>query len=537
MGARPVLRVAGAAVLGSLALATAAHAGVYCAPAPCSEGTPLPTSQAAIDAADSAPGADTVAIKAGRFDVETGQQGLKVAAQSTDVHGAGIGKTVLTAEPLPSSADYSLVLISGFMAHLSDLTLQLPSDDTPGHDSSVVGAEMLTGTAQRVHVNAAKGATFGAGPSDGRAVGLLLNHGIARLSSIALSTRSDTIGLQASGPSRARGLTISALRGVVSDVQATPTAQTATMSRLRVSAQQPLNVTDGFLRLADSLLDARRAQGTFPISAVQIHPTRGPRPAGLTADRVTIAGSGRDTQAAFELGSTEDSRPAKTTLLGRHLSVGGFGRTVVRNRFGGDITIDVSNSVILGTPGWIYDAGSGGEMSTKFGPGVRGREDPLFFQPDRGDFRPMGGSAMIDIRGSDLIPGGPTDLAGAARPRDGDGDGKAQNDAGAFEYQPDHRRPSITGLTVTPSSFHAGSGVTFRYSLSEACNVRLRLQRRRSGHWETVFRILRQQGPGKQVVPFERAALLERGRWRVDAIATDIGANDSESARKGFEVE
>lgn len=55
------------AALAALALAfpAGAAAETFCAPAPCSEGTASATIAAAIAAADTDPGADTVAIKAG----------------------------------------------------------------------------------------------------------------------------------------------------------------------------------------------------------------------------------------------------------------------------------------------------------------------------------------------------------------------------------------------------------------------------------------------------------------------------------------
>ena len=56
--------------------------------------------------------------------------------------------------------------------------------------------------------------------------------------------------------------------------------------------------------------------------------------------------------------------------------------------------------------------------------------------PASGDYRLAAGSPAIDIGGADLVPGGSTDLAGSPRPVDGDGDGAALSDAGAFEFQP-----------------------------------------------------------------------------------------------------
>ncbi len=59
---------------------------------------------------------------------------------------------------------------------------------------------------------------------------------------------------------------------------------------------------------------------------------------------------------------------------------------------------------------------------------------PLFIKPQAGDFTPESGSKAVDGGASVAVPDG--DIAGAPRPADGNGDGKAVADIGAVEVQP-----------------------------------------------------------------------------------------------------
>ena len=72
----------GLCALALLALPAAAGATVYCAPSPCSPGTPEATIADAVTAADTNAGPDTVSITAGTHNVGTG---LQVGQADTDV--------------------------------------------------------------------------------------------------------------------------------------------------------------------------------------------------------------------------------------------------------------------------------------------------------------------------------------------------------------------------------------------------------------------------------------------------------------------
>ena len=135
--------------LAALALPASAGAETFCAPSPCAEGTPVATIPAAVTAADTDPGADTVAITAGTHNL--GDDGVFVGQPNTDVRGAGIDQTILTANDLPPGAGFTRTVISGYMSRLADLTIRLPSAVTSG-PSSAQGADIYNGLVERVKI-------------------------------------------------------------------------------------------------------------------------------------------------------------------------------------------------------------------------------------------------------------------------------------------------------------------------------------------------------------------------------------------------
>lgn len=66
---------------------------------------------------------------------------------------------------------------------------------------------------------------------------------------------------------------------------------------------------------------------------------------------------------------------------------------------------------------------------------------PMYTNPAAGDFTPRPGSVLIDA--ADPATSAAVDLRGIARPHDGDGDGTAVADIGAFEFDPSANQPPI----------------------------------------------------------------------------------------------
>jgi hypothetical protein len=238
----------------------------------------------------------------------------------------------------------------------------------------------------------------------------------------------------------------------------------------------------------------------------------------LTADHVTVVNSGGSTYPALE---------------GKKFS-----------GLAGDATMNVSNSI-------FRDFGSGYQTETPFGPGIglvslKVRYSDL---PSAGSSK--GGSADLSTGNIDadpllaadysLLPGSPAidagdpsfginaDFLGAPRPVDGNGDGVAVQDQGAFEYQPP-APPAGGGDTTAPQTKvlkGPGSGLAagrakFRFSSSEAgSRFECKLDRAKPARCRSPKRYRRLK-PGKHVFKV----------WAVDA----AGNKDPSPARRRFRV-
>lgn len=485
----------------AMAGAPSASANTYCAPAPCSDGTPEATIQDAITAAHNNTGPDTVSIAPGTWNIG---HDLTIGDPDTSIHGAGIGVTNLTEDAPTGSYRYDVV--EGTMASLSDLTLQLPTDVTPGKNSDVEGGSIDQGVLERVRVALAPGATIGSGINDGQASGLLLwGSSQLRDSQIALGPDVDSEGLQTLGNNVVANVSVSAKEAFVTNAQSSGgTPKTVQASDVRIEGQRPLEVSDGNLELSDSLIDGRTMPPGEDIGAAEVCACISADAIGsLTLDRVTIAGNGDPGESALFATSLESGHT--TTLTARHVTAWPFGRTLSLDTAAGTLNATIAYSNLDTSAAKVVDEGPGtSTLSETFSPGNRAG-NPLFRDLAGGDFRLSAGSPAIDIGGPDLIPGAATDLNGDPRPIDGDGDGVAQDDAGAFEYEPSSPappgtapqpahpvRPVVSRLRLVPAVFAVGSrrtahiarthrGTVIHYTLSRAATVRLTIQRRVPG--------------------------------------------------------
>lgn len=430
-------------------LPAAAGAAVFCAPAPCSEGTSKATIKDALNAADANPGQDVVAVTAGTHNVGTGLVNLD---EETELRGAGVGKTIITGDDFPlADPGTGRTLIAGKYSSLHDMTLRLPSAVTSG-PSSWTGADIYDAVVEDLAVDAV-GATFGPGLNDGAGQAMLIRSGTIRNLVIDIPLDADASGLQAGaigGTFDLADVTISAPRAFASAPQAAPDPVTVRAKRFRIRSNTGAQVVDGFLELSDSVIDVSAAPASpdpenFPVG-IQVFDGRAPSPAGLTMDRVTLTGNGDANATAMSVAG-QGAVPA-TNLQARHVAASGFGRTLGFANFGSNPSATISFSNVPIRSGSIFNFGTdpatlGGDQTT----GNRGGEPMLL--PNLG--LPFG-SPAVDIGGADLLPGAAVDLAGNPRPADGDGDGSVLNDAGAFErvYSPPPGQPVVPVVTPAP---------------------------------------------------------------------------------------
>jgi len=98
-------------------------------------------------------------------------------------------------------------------------------------------------------------------------------------------------------------------------------------------------------------------------------------------------------------------------------------------------------------------------------------QDPIFRDASAGDYHLLAGSPAIDAGTSNQAPS--TDFDGIARPADGDADGIAKFDIGAYEVPLVDTNPPVTAFSITPNPNSSGwnntdTAVTFTASDSPA---------------------------------------------------------------------
>lgn len=185
--------------------------------------------------------------------------------------------------------------------------------------------------------------------------------------------------------------------------------------------------------------------------------------------------------------------------------------------------------------------------------------DPKFVGSGTDPYRLQLGSPSID-RANPAAGGLAVDLLGATRPRDGDADGTARSDQGAYEYEPPVTpSPSDTPETPAPSPAPGGTeqppaaapadtlapkltglrlgkgltrrkGGTLRFTLSEAAQVELRFTR---GKRTVTLRVDGKAGANTVKVAKRK---LSAARWRLVVVATDAAGNRATSAARRITV-
>ncbi len=184
--------------------------------------------------------------------------------------------------------------------------------------------------------------------------------------------------------------------------------------------------------------------------------------------------------------------------------------------------------------------------------------DPQFVGTGTDPYRLKPGSPSID-RANPAAGGLAVDLLGAVRPRDGDGDGVARSDQGAYEYQPpapadpgtiapgtdpgvapppappateppaaapaDTLAPKLSGLRLGKGVTRRKGG-TIRFTLSEAARVELRFTR---GKRTVTLRVNGRAGANAVKVARRK---LAAARWTLTVVATDAAGNRTSSARR-----
>jgi hypothetical protein len=329
-----------------------------------------------------------------------------------------------------------------------------------------------------------------------------------------------------------------------------------------------VNADGGHAEVEDSLVDARGAsKGAAALAARSFANVSGP--IVLTSFRNTVIGDGPGQTGML---ARADNAGEQTQGVLRDTVIHGFGRPTECSTANGGETYLTGSSNLFPAQGSVTTCAGG---SSKYGVS-HSTAAPAFADEAAGDFRPAASSPLIDAGNDGLIPSSAAlDAAGATRVVDGDGDGEAVQDIGAFERQapasapvpdpapapvppapsPDAGAPAPEAVPPAPGPAPAGpaadtsapaiarlsvSGArTLRFSLSEAAAVTVVVERRtairqagrRPGtKWSRVGSPRAFEAPaGKGKARLPR---LKAGTYRVRIVAVDGAGNRGVSASR-----
>jgi hypothetical protein len=409
-----------------LVLPAGANAATFCVNKPtCTPqggGSSLSDLQAAIAAAGGGgfPGQDRIEVGAGTYANGPFTAG---AGNPVVLVGEGSGSTILRRNT--SGPNENVLRLVEPASSASDLGIDL----TNGGDN-LTGLLLAGGQATRIAV------TESTATGNGR-IGVALAQPGSTLndSTISLPTSANTVGVAGQSgqmaPVTVQRSTVSAKTGISSFGGLTAQRVRVTAEFLGAFAQGALTVDHGTVRMIGNGSAVSASSFASALNAL---------PASITARHVTAVGPGVGTGVGIggqcvEQGGIQYPAPAQATI--RNSIVRGFANDLVRS--GGTCpdgiqtapaTVDVAYSVF--DPAKRISAGPG--VITE-GAGNQ-NVDPQLTDVGGGNFKPVQGSPVIDT-GDPAAPSAgelTVDLDGNARVQDGNGDGAARRDIGAFEH-------------------------------------------------------------------------------------------------------
>jgi hypothetical protein len=472
--------------------------------------------QDALDQAATTQEADRVLLGEGSYVAPPVQTAFSYTNLNSPVEivGAGRGKTVLTAKEF--AVDRVLYLRGAQGSSVHDLTIRIPRKA----NTSFRGL-MTANIARRLEIVADE---VQAGPITGA---LLDEYAVLEDSSVELSDEQDTTGVLTSTPYPERAVTV---RG--SSVHAKTGIDTmgyAAIERSRVTGGNVgLLARGGETTIRDSLVRQTWTYGAV-LKAVPFSGWH----SKLIVDGVTAIGHGTPDVAGIVADTNSannvDVRVSNSVIRGAFNALG----AVTTNT--GTAKISAEYSDYDGNENFALGGASIGESH------VTNVGDAGFLNPANGDYRLRTGSPLVD-RGDPDVPQG-LDLDGNALVADGNGDGFARRDLGAFELQPAAPQPQPQGDTQPPviSAFRARLA-RLRYTLSENARVTVRIQRRLAGkraRYRTLGKLSATATQGANRTPVSRRIrrkALRPGRYRAVIVAVDTAGNRSVPKAASFRV-
>ena len=379
--------------------------------------------------------ADRVLLAAGSYAGPfnyNGNEDLKVL-------GAGAGQTVITSG---SSANGLFLQGSSANYHIADLGFSLTGNNAVG--LRINGG----GIVERITATVAPGVNNATPVFIGAANPVTVQH-----ATVNTNLNSRGILVQTAGTAT---ILDSSVTGGTSGIEADQTGGHAIVRRVTVrDSQAPISATFGAsIIVSDSLL----LLGSTFANALNVGDSGNSSnfTGSIDADRMTIIGDGTTSQRAA---------------------------AVSPNSAGDNYSVSLDDSVIVSVSGALYcfaTAGTGA-VTTDYSRVPAGSSDgcnngivqnhPIstgaalnFLDAAGGDYRIAWNSGLVDA-GNPAALTATTDLGSLPRPVDGDGNGTAIRDVGAFEYQ--RSAPVVSGSAL-PTTVGPGELVAFSGSSTDA---------------------------------------------------------------------
>jgi hypothetical protein len=447
-----------------------------------------------------------------------------------EIVGAGVGKTTLTGQ---AGVKTILQLTGGAGSVVSDLTIHSPANAPWGF----VGLD-TSNTARRIEV------TQEATQTNDWRHGVWLQNG-ATLEDSTVDMASVT------GASNGAFLEDGHIRNSsLSGRDTGVTSNSGTIERSRLSGGNAgLYTYAGATSISSSWIYAAEGEGLRAYS-YGVAPE-----SSIDADGITLVSGSPGTAGAYASTNTAPGAGAEITL--RNSVMRGFSKALVAEAMSaGQARVTASYS--------DYDPrGNDTEGPSAFvsESNVSNVGDAGFVDVAAGDYHLLRTSPLIDAGDPAAAQG--LDLDGNPLVTDGNGDGSARRDIGAFEgpgvpvvarpAPADTQAPLIIGFRATPALFAIGRastpraarahhGTRFRYTLSEPARVSLKIQRRlrgRGARYRTVATLTRSGRAGVNLTRFtgrigKRA--LRPGRYRARITAIDTAGNRSAPRTTRFRI-
>lgn len=399
---------------------------------PACTGSPLPpfTTDAAgisgaITAANGASGSDNIFLAPGTYTLGAPLNPTFAALQDIHIIGAGVGQTVFTG----SIASTEMLTLNFATVGSEAKGFSLNVTGTP---SGATGLRVLKGTISEFAVNQPDGAA-----SNFRAIEL--DSGATATRGAVALTSSGGVGLEFTdsagaddGIGHASELTLTGggSGGFIAIAINTGTSTPHSFDRLRISGFfRGIEIDDGGFFLTNTLIDMGDKNGALGIDAFN-----GTSSSSISANasRVTIVGRGPN-QTALSIGAG---------AIATQIFSGGFSDLVLFAAgesstglvcVGGGVSVatTINSYAIRGA-----DTDFSGCSPLRLNKTDLTALDPGFRDFNGGDYRLRPTSPLVDSGfAGEIISPDERDLTGAARVVDGDANGVATVDLGAFEYQ------------------------------------------------------------------------------------------------------